>query len=152
MCKKGDAQLLLALLAGASIDDAAQQAGLSKTTAWRRRQEPEFVEQLEAMRADLIQRSADMLTSANIEAITTLRSMLSNTPPVNQKGKSKDSPWAPPADQQRVASAKAIIELGIRMRENVELKKQVAELKKLVELSKAESADDSIAPESHGPG
>ena len=53
--RTADHKLLLALACGASLENAARQAGVSESTAYRRMADPEFTRQLQGMRADMVQ-------------------------------------------------------------------------------------------------
>ncbi len=70
--KGSDEVLLLALACGATIENAAQKAGVSRGTAQRRLKEPAFCQRLSALRADMVQRTAGMLTAASLESVKTL--------------------------------------------------------------------------------
>ena len=70
--KKAEDALLLALACGASVDQAARQCGLSIRTVYRRLAGADFRQQLQALRADLVQRTAGALTAAATEAVRTL--------------------------------------------------------------------------------
>src|SRR5579872_1500557 len=68
MPKKGkrgtDLKLLVALACGATVEAAARQAGVSESTAYRRKADADFQRQLQALRGDMVQRAAGMLTAA----------------------------------------------------------------------------------------
>ncbi|AMV25216.1 hypothetical protein VT84_12525 [Gemmata sp. SH-PL17] len=110
--KKNEDQLLLALACGATVDAAAKQCGLTDRTIYRRLAEPAFRGRLQALRADMVRRAAGLLTAAAGEAVRTLLSL------------QKDS--APPA--VRLGAARAILELGIKVRELTDLETRIAEL------------------------
>ena len=110
--KKNEDQLLLALACGATVDAAAKQCGLTDRTIYRRLAEPAFRGRLQALRADMVRRAAGLLTAAAGEAVRTLLSL------------QKDS--APPA--VRLGAARAILELGIKVRELSDLETRIAEL------------------------
>ncbi len=67
---------LLALACGYSLENAAREAGVSESTAYRRMADAEFTRQLQAMRADMVQRTAGALTAAATEAVRTLLDLL----------------------------------------------------------------------------
>ena len=110
--RKGDTELVLALACGASPDNAAQKAGLSRRTVFRRLADPAFVSQVGAMRADIARRAAGMLTAASMAAIKSLTTL--------QESANSES--------VRLGAARATIELGCKLRENVELLEQLATL------------------------
>ena len=64
--KKGDAELVLALACGATPENAAQKAGLSVRTVYRRLAEPAFRAQVRDMRTEMVRRMAGMLTAAGV--------------------------------------------------------------------------------------
>lgn len=71
-----DAALIAALLGGATVEDAAGTAGLSRRTAFRRLDDPTFRQALaEAKRARLA-RVVDVLTAGSVTAVGTLVALL----------------------------------------------------------------------------
>lgn len=114
MARKGrytaDHNLLIALACGATIESAARTAGVSATTVYRRMRNPEFHAELQRVRAEMVQRTAGMLTGAAGEAVKTLVALQDLTTP-------------PPV---RLGAARAILELGLRLRETVELAERIA--------------------------
>jgi hypothetical protein len=110
--RRADEALLLALACGAAVEAAARQAGVSPATAYRRLQEPGFKQRLQALRADMVQRTAGMLTAAAGEAVKTLLALQKEA--------------IPPAT--RLGAARATLELGVKFRETVELEERLADL------------------------
>src|SRR5262245_27802022 len=110
--KKADTALLLALACGATVEGAARQCRLSERTVYRRLRDPEFRRRLQAVRADMVQRTAGALTAAAAEAVRTLLSL--------------QGPSEPPA--VRLGAARAILEIGVKLREAAELEARVAAL------------------------
>jgi hypothetical protein len=80
--KKSDDSLLLALACGATVDAAARQCRISDRTIYRRLEDAEFKKRLERVRADMVGRSARMLTAAAGEAVRTLLTL----PPAGCRG------------------------------------------------------------------
>ncbi len=105
---------------GATIENAANSAGISQATAYRRLKDPEFQEQLRKTKADMVTRTAGMLTAAAGEAVKTLLAL------------QKDS--IPPSS--RLGAAKAILELGVHFRQSAELEKRMAEMESQLAESK----------------
>jgi hypothetical protein len=104
--------LLAALACGMSQEKAAQQAGVSRSTVKRRLADPEFCRQMEAFRADLVQRTAAALTAAGLEFVKTLVGLTSaGTPPAT-----------------RLGAARAGLELGVKFRELTSLEGRMAVL------------------------
>jgi hypothetical protein len=125
MAQKGrrnaDHQLLLALACGASVENAARQAGLSESTAYRRLADLAFRQQLQALRADMIQRTAGALTAAATEAVRTLLEL--------QKAA------APPA--VRLGAARSILEMGLKLREAADLEERLTALEQQLGVAEA---------------
>ena len=110
--KKAEEKLLLTLACGATVESAARECGLSPRTIYRRLQEPAFRRRLQALRADMVQRTAGTLTAASAEAVRTLLELLK--PKV--------------ADTTRLGAAKAVLESGVKLRELAELEERMAAL------------------------
>jgi hypothetical protein len=114
--KRHDGPLILALACGVSVEQAARQTKVSERSVYRRLQDPEFRRQLHLIRDDMVQRSAGMLTAAALEAVRTLLSLQSAT--------------TPPA--VRLGAARAILEIGMHVREVSDLAERMAELERQV--------------------
>jgi hypothetical protein len=110
--RNADDLLMLALACGATLENAARQAGVSESTVRRRAKDPGFRAQLQALRGDLVQRTAGALTAAATESVRTLLDL--------------QKPTAPPA--VRLGAAKAVLELGMKVREMAELEQRLATL------------------------
>jgi hypothetical protein len=78
----------------------------------RRLQDPAFKARLQEFRSDMVKRNASTLTAASGEAIKTLLSL--------------QQPTSPPA--VRLGSAKAVLEIGIRMREVADMEERLTAL------------------------
>ena len=103
--KRNEDQLLLALACGASVEQAARQAEVHPQTARRRLADPAFKGRLDALRTEMVTRSAAMLTAAGVESVQTLVEL-------------QTSPNAPAT---RLQAAKAVLELGVKLRQLAEL-------------------------------
>jgi hypothetical protein len=116
MAQKGrrtaDHSLLLALACGATIENAARSAGISASTAYRRLADPDFKRQLHDARADMVQRTAGMLTAAAGEAVKTLLALQKESIP----------------HATRLGAARAILDLGVKLRETAELEERLLAL------------------------
>jgi hypothetical protein len=110
--KTADEALLRALACGATVEIAARTAGISARTAHRRLKEEGFQKRLRDLRAEMVQRTAGMLTGSGLEAGKTLVSLL--------------DPTVPPT--VRHGAARTILELGLKLRENAELEERIAAL------------------------
>ena len=115
--KKNEDALLLALACGATVEAASRQCGLAERTIYRRLNDAAFKSRLQSVRADMVGRSAGLLTAAASEAVRTLLAL------------QKES--APPA--VRLGAARAVLEVGMKLREVVDLQNRMDELEQLVE-------------------
>ena len=108
--RSADNALHLALACGATVEAAARQAGVSVSTAHRRLSDPDFRRQLQTVRAEMVQRTAGMLTAAAMESVKTLLELqqVATASPV------------------RLGAAKAVLEIGIRLREIADLEERLA--------------------------
>ena len=110
--KRADDALLLALACGATVEQAARQCRLSPRTVYRRLQDADFGRRLQALRADMVRRTAGALTAAAAEAVRTLLELM--------------KPASPHAS--RLGAAKAVLEIGMKVREAAELEQRLAAL------------------------
>ena len=110
--KKEEEPLILALACGATVEAAARQCNVSERTVYRRLKEPAFQARVQEARGEMVKRSAGMLTAAAGASVQTLLSL------------QKDS--APPA--VRLGAARAVIELGVKVRELADLETRIAAL------------------------
>ena len=116
--KKNEDQLLLALACGATAEAAARQCGLSERTVYSRLGDGEFKKRLESIRNDMIQRSSGMLTAAAGEAVRTLLALQKEAVPA----------------AVRLGAARAVLEIGIKLRQMVEIEQRLTELEEHVSL------------------
>jgi hypothetical protein len=110
--RSADDLLRMALACGATLENAARQAGVSESTVRRRVKDPEFQHKLQTLRAEMVQRTSGALTAAGTESVRTLLDL--------------QKPTAPPA--VRLGAAKATLELGMKVRETAELEQRLATL------------------------
>jgi hypothetical protein len=110
--RNADDVLMLALACGATLENAARQAGVSESTVRRRAKDPKFQHKLQAVRADMVQRTSGALTAAGTESVRTLLELQKSA--------------VPPAT--RLGAAKAVLELGMKVRETAELEQRLAVL------------------------
>jgi hypothetical protein len=108
--RKADEVLLMALACGATVEAAAGKAGVSRSTVSRRLADPEFCQQLQEVRAEMVQRTAGMLTAAAGEAVKTLLELQKGTVP----------------HASRLGAARSVLEIGIKMRESADLEARLA--------------------------
>jgi len=69
---------LVALLEGRTIAEAAKQAGISETTAYRWLRDPDFQQRYKAAKEELVQRVLDRLIALGEAAANTLRDILTS--------------------------------------------------------------------------
>jgi hypothetical protein len=102
---KSDAALLASIFAGHTVAEAASQAGIGERTAYRRLDDPPFRAELLDLRRRLLDETVEEMAGAAVEAARTLRALLGD--------------GEPPAI--RLGAARAVLELGIRLRDQTEL-------------------------------
>jgi hypothetical protein len=110
--KKNEDALLLALACGATVEAAGKQCDLTERTVYRRLNDPAFQARLQGLRADMVRRAAGLLTASAGSAVSTLLSLQKEA--------------IPPA--VRLGAARAILELGIKVRELADLEARIAAL------------------------
>jgi hypothetical protein len=109
--KGADQALLVALACGATVEHAAHKAGLSERTAYRRLDAPAFVRRLEQLRAEMVQRTAGMLTGAGMGSVKVLVDIQADVS-------------VPAAVRRR--SARDVLEMGLKFREAGEIERRLA--------------------------
>lgn len=108
--------LVAALAAGATHKDAADQAGVSERTVRRRLDDPAFRRQVDDARAEMLTQAVAMLTHASVKAVRTLEELL-----------------ASPIDFARLAAARAILEIGTKLRDQLDLSERLTALEQKLE-------------------
>ena len=101
--KSADDALVATLAGGVTVQAAAQRCGVSERTIFRRLQDSGFKQRIANARAGMLERALGQLSTGAAEAAVVLRKLL----------RSK-------ADSIRLQAARTILELGNRLRENVE--------------------------------
>lgn len=109
--ENADSALIAALAAGSTIRDAAKTTGVSESTIYRRLREPTFCASVSEARRVAIEQAVGALSAASSAAVSTLRELLSAS-----------------AETVRLGAARAVLELGSRLRENIELEARLAAL------------------------
>jgi hypothetical protein len=117
--KRGDDALALALAGGKSLRDAAVAAGIAERTATRRWAEPAFRRHVAELRTEMVTQALGRIADGMADAAATLRKLL--------KAKS---------ESVRLSACRALLELGVKLRESVELEERFAELERRAELKK----------------
>jgi len=126
--KQADEALLMALVCGATVENAARAAGVGERTVYRRLKNPAFRQQLQQRRGDIVQRAAGLLTAAALEAIKTLVGL--------------QKPSSPAAVQ--LGAARSILELGMKLREVADLAERVEALEKRCQQQEALRQGSSV--------
>ncbi len=103
--RDADNLLLSKLLAGARVADAAVEAGVSERTVFRRLQDPAFRADLAEQRQKILDATVVVMTNGALDAARVLGELVGSE--------------APPG--VRLAAARAVIELSIRMREHAQI-------------------------------
>lgn len=116
---------IMALLTEPTVRQAAEKAGIGQATLFRWMQDPEFDEQYRTAKGLAFTQAINRLQQSTGKAVDTLNEVM-------------DDGDAPPAS--RVSAAKTILELGIKVREQDEFEKRLAELEKLNDSGKMKGA------------
>ena len=115
---------MLALACGATVEMAAHKAGVSPSTVYRRLNDPFFQRELKKLRAEMLERASAMLTASAMESIKTLLEL--------------QKPATPAA--VRLGAARATLDLGMKLRQTVELEERVDELEQILSDRKKHNA------------
>ena len=110
--QNADATLIVALAGGAAVAAAAQQAGVSERTVWRRLQDDDFRRRLDTAREQTVQTAIDYLGKASTAAAATLATLLGKEYPPTV----------------RLGAARAILEVGTALRKAGEYEERIAAL------------------------
>jgi hypothetical protein len=108
---KGESGLIAALAAGQTVKAAAASAGVSERTAHRRLEDAGFWQAVVDARAKLVDNALGQLADASAAAVTTLRALLDAD-----------------GETARLGAARAILELGNKLRESVEFEQRISRL------------------------
>jgi hypothetical protein len=110
--KKAETELVLALACGASPEQAAQKTGVSVRTVYRRLTEAAFRAQVRDLRAEMLERTAAMLTAAGLGSVRTLTKLQESAV----------------SESVRLGAARSTLELGCKMREAVDFEGRLTAL------------------------
>jgi AcrR family transcriptional regulator len=121
--RKEEQVLINALVCGATVEAAAQKAGVSKATVYRRLKDQEFQRLLQQTLADMVKRTAGSLTALGQESVRTLAELLKPPTPATV----------------RLGAARAVLESGLKLREVADLEPRVAELERQFETQQVPS-------------
>lgn len=121
--RKGDNELILALASGATVAQAAERAGISTRTAYRRLDEAGIGERIEEARAGMFARAVGRLAETATHAADRLASLMHST-----------------SDSVSLGACRAALELGQRLRDANELELRLRVLEKGHESTKSNHA------------
>ena len=116
--QSADDALLTALAGGCTILEAAGHAGVSPRTVHRRLADAAFRDQVAEARAAMVERAVARLADAATAAVDTLVDLLTSAPPAT-----------------RLGAARAVLEIGGKLREQGELEERVQRLEAALEMS-----------------
>jgi hypothetical protein len=107
----GDGELILALAAGATVREAARRAGVGERTAYRRLADADFRRTVNEARGRMFEATRGKLSGLADKAVETLQRLLESGKPA-----------------EALAAAKAILELGPRLRRETEFEERINRL------------------------
>ncbi len=122
--KNADDALLLALACGATQDQAAAKAGVSRSTVARRLEDPAFRKRLAETKADMVCRTGSHLSAGGTQAVKTLLELMERSV----------------APSVRLGAARAVLELGLKVREAAEFEVRLAALEERLGTDKGRRA------------
>jgi HEAT repeat protein len=113
--KNADDRLALELASGKTITEAAQLASVSERTAHRRLDDSSFRGRLKTLRAPMVDHATGRLANHSTRAVDTLAALLTAE-----------------SETVRLGAARAIVELGTKLREATEFEQRISELEMAV--------------------
>jgi hypothetical protein len=111
--RNADDALVAALAGGATVRAASRRANLSERTAHRRLEDADFRRRVREARTAMIRRASGRMAAGMAGAAATLRRLLDAR-----------------ADTVKLAAARAILELGVKLGEVAALEERLAELER----------------------
>lgn len=108
---KGGSDLAVALASGASVAQAATRCGVSERTVYRRLEDPDFRQQVDRLRAQMVGRAVGKINNNMARAADKLRRLL----------ESKNESVA-------LSAARTILEAGQRLREHSDMEQRLTKL------------------------
>jgi hypothetical protein len=111
--RNADETLALALATGQTLRAAAEAIGIGERTATRRWADAAFRRRVAELRGDMVQRSLGRMADGMSDAAAKLRELLGAE-----------------SETVRLGAARALLELGVKLRESVELEERLAELER----------------------
>jgi HEAT repeat protein len=113
--QNADEALALAVASGQSLRDAAAAVCIGERTATRRAADPDFRQRVAELRTEMTSRALGRLADGMSAAADTLRQLLDAE-----------------SESVRLGAARALLELGTKLREAIELASKVDELEQLL--------------------
>lgn len=105
---------MLALASGQTLRDAANAAGIGERTATRRLADPAFRRRVDELRGEMVRRALGKMADGMADAADRLRQLL-----------------AARSEAVQLGACRALLELGVKLRENVELEQRLTDLERL---------------------
>jgi HEAT repeat protein len=106
--RNADEALALALATGQTLRAAAEATGIGERTATRRWADPAFRHRVAELRGEMVQRALGCMADGMGEAADKLRQLLTAE-----------------SESVRLGAARALLELGVKLRESVELEQRL---------------------------
>src|SRR5579862_893020 len=128
--KNAHLPLLMALACGANAETAARQTGLTERTVRKRMKDPVFRRQILAIRRDMVNRASGAMSAAAMESIKTLLELQRPSQP----------------GTVRLGAARAILEIGFKLREVTDIEEEVAQLRQIVSAAQGHNTVLQIGP------
>jgi hypothetical protein len=128
--KNAHLPLLLALACGANVESAARQTGLTERTVHKRLKDPAFRRQILAIRRDMVNRASGAMSAAAMESIKTLLELQRPSQP----------------GTVRLGACRAMLEIGLKLREVTDIEEEVAQLRQLVTAAQGHNTVLQIGP------
>lgn len=117
MSKPNREYIAMCILTTASYDQAAKKSGVSKTTLYRLRQEPEFQELIVKIKNDMFQDTLKKAQVYSMESLEVLKEIMHDTSAT---------------DSSRVAAARTILELGLNSAEQELILNKIEALERVI--------------------
>jgi hypothetical protein len=127
--KKGVEQLAFALACGASVENAARQAGVSRSTAHRRLKDPAFLAKLQTLAAEMVRQQTAAMTASGMVFVSTVLELAK----------------PPNPGKLLLGAARTGLEYGMKMRVGNEVEQRLAALERRVNGSPAGQAPTADA-------
>jgi hypothetical protein len=119
--RKRDDALAMALASGQTIRDAARVSGVSERTVTRRLSEPVFRARVSELRSGMIAQALGRMADGMADAADKLWQLL-----------------AAKSEAVQLGACRALLELGVKLRESVELEQRLATLEQLAQERKGQ--------------